>query len=263
MAQLAPGITFTGSLANLSAYKMRGSDKIILRTKGGASKRKIKRLPSFERTRELNAEFGGRATSTRWIRQAIRPLLPLADYNISGPLNALLKPIQDLDIKNEHGQRAILLSQQPSLLHGFQLNKRNPFDQIIRNPVTCTLSKDDCSAKIDLPSLLPGINFVVPGKFPFFSLTVVLGIIPDFVFHKYGYKTLGKYDFQFPAYKQTEWHLTTVGSTPQSIQLKIDKKIPDQSYSLIVSVGIRFGNPGVKEVEQIKHAGAAKILAVI
>jgi len=94
MAHISKGIVFTGSLANVSAYKMRGSDKIILRTKGGPSKKKIKHSPNFQNTRLLNAEFGGRATATKWIRKALRPLLPLADYNIAGPLNALLKPIQ-------------------------------------------------------------------------------------------------------------------------------------------------------------------------
>lgn len=70
MAQITQGLAFTGSISNLSAYKMRGSDKIILRTKGGPSKNMIKKSPRFEITRRLNVEFGGRATATKWIRNA-------------------------------------------------------------------------------------------------------------------------------------------------------------------------------------------------
>ena len=200
---------------------------------------------------------------TKWIRQALKPVLPLADYNIPGPLNALLKPIQEMDMGHDDGERSILLTKDPGLLQGFQLNKRNPFDQIIRNPVMCTLSKNDCSAQIDLPSLMPGINFVVPGRYPFFSFTIVLGIVPDLFFHRDGYKTSGNFDKLYPVSEQTDWHLTTTGVPAQSIQLKIDRKMPNESFSLMVAVGIRFGNPGVKNVEQVKYAGAGKILAVV
>jgi len=39
MAELLSGFEFTGRLGNITAYKMKGSDKIILRTRGGASKK--------------------------------------------------------------------------------------------------------------------------------------------------------------------------------------------------------------------------------
>ncbi len=48
---------FTGSMGVISAYRMRGYDKIIMRGKGGASKRKIKTSPDFETTRNLNSEW--------------------------------------------------------------------------------------------------------------------------------------------------------------------------------------------------------------
>ena len=74
---------------------MKGSDKIILRTKGGASKEKIKKGKEFATTRRLNSEFGGRAVASKYIMRSLFPLKALADYNIAGPLNALIKPIQD------------------------------------------------------------------------------------------------------------------------------------------------------------------------
>ena len=263
MAHLSHGLMFTGSLSNLSAYRMRGSDKIIVRTKGGPNKKQIKNDPNFHMTRRHNAEFGGRATATSWIRFALNPILKLADYNIAGPLNALVKPLQHLDTTNDLGKRNIYFSRQPGLLQGFQLNKRNPFDQIVRSPITCTLSKDEGTARIDIPLLIPGINLFVPGNFSYYSISAVLGILPDLDFHEQGYKDKSDGAIRQPVDKDTDWHLVSKGSGSQTIELTIKKPMAEVSFCLLVSVGIRFGNPGVEKVEQVKYAGAGKVLAVV
>ena len=54
MANLTGNFSFTGSISNLSAYKRRDLDKVILRTKGGARKEKIKKDPAFALTRKHN-----------------------------------------------------------------------------------------------------------------------------------------------------------------------------------------------------------------
>jgi hypothetical protein len=63
MARLISEIQFTGSLGNLSAYQMRGEKSVILRTKGGPSRRLIKTSKKFDLVRRYNAEFGGRSTA--------------------------------------------------------------------------------------------------------------------------------------------------------------------------------------------------------
>jgi hypothetical protein len=68
MAGQEPGLDFTGSLHNISAYKRRDMDTIIIRSKGGPSKRMIKSHPSFDLTRRNNKEFGGRSTASKLIR---------------------------------------------------------------------------------------------------------------------------------------------------------------------------------------------------
>src|SRR5215216_3917348 len=108
MARLNADLTFTGSLGNLSAYKRRDLDKIILRTKGGPSKRQIQESKNFEKTRCNNSEFGGRSIATRWIMFALWQQKQLADFNIAGPLNSLLRPIQVADVENELGKRNIV-----------------------------------------------------------------------------------------------------------------------------------------------------------
>ena len=93
MAKQQSGLGFTGSLHNISTYKRRDMDTIIIRLKGGPSKRMIKSNPSFELKRRINKEFGGRSTASKWIMRILYPLKPLSDYNISGPLNSALKPV--------------------------------------------------------------------------------------------------------------------------------------------------------------------------
>jgi hypothetical protein len=106
MGSLQGTLSFTGSLSNISAYTMRGHDKIILRTKGGASKNKIQTSPSFQATRNLNSEWRIVTKTAKLIRDGLTALKPLADYNISGPLNALVKKIQSCDTQNPKGKRA-------------------------------------------------------------------------------------------------------------------------------------------------------------
>jgi len=264
MAQVASNFDFTGPLGNLTAYKMRGIDKTILRTKGGATKEKIKTHPNFRVTRLQNAEFGGRSALSKRIREMLWPQPALADFNISGPINALIKPIQLLDKENPLGKRNIIISENPHLLEGFNLNRRAPIDSIIRSPLLGLVFRDTKSARLKIHELVPGINFFVPGKYPFFSITAVLGIVPDLFFSEAGYKPSSKaYDDLGPLESSTEWHSVMEGAEATELDLQLTNGAPDESFSLMLSVGIRFGTIGIGgAIQQIPHAGAAKILAV-
>jgi hypothetical protein len=209
MARLTSDILFTGSLGSISAYKMRGSDQIILRRKGGPNPHHIKTSPSFELVRRNNTEFSGRAAASRWIMNMLWPQKALADYNIAGPLNALVKPIQELDTQSAFGQRHVRLSENKDLLQGFSLNRKNSFDSVIRNAVPYTLSRATGTATVEVPELLPGVNFFPRKDAPFYSIQLVLGVVPDLFYRD------GKYLPSSPAYQQstfvvssTDWHTT-------------------------------------------------------
>jgi hypothetical protein len=110
MGKFHPPFSFTGSVGNISVYKIRGSDEPVVRTKGGPTKKQIETKPSFATTRKNNKEFGGRARIAGQVLDILRPLKYLADYNLAGPLNTLFKPIQEMDTVNVHGQRNIELT---------------------------------------------------------------------------------------------------------------------------------------------------------
>jgi len=262
MAKLSASFEFIGPISNLSAYRMRGVDGIILRKKGGASKSVIKRSYKFELTRKANAEFGGRSAAGKWARAVLHRQKPLADYNISGPINALLLAAQKMDTVNLFGKRNVLLSKIPWLLDGFSLNRTTPFDSIIRTPLLYTISRNELSAHIEIPQLRPGINFHTKEKHPFYSLVVSLGIVPDLFFSRDDYRPSSKkYKQDDAAVVDTSWYPVLQGSEAISLDMKYRGTPPDQSFTLLLSIGIRFGTmPDGKTVQGVPYAGAAKIL---
>jgi len=265
MAKLNPPLNFTGSLGNLSAYRMRGHDHIILRTKGGASREKIRTSPAFEQVRRNNAEFSGRAVMSKWIMNALRPLKALADYNIAGPLNALVKPIQALDTKSEWGKRHVQLSSHKSLLEGFSLNRKNHFDAVLRTAIPLTVSREARTAQLTIPALVPGINFYPPPHQSVYSLVAVWGILPDVFF------TDGKYLPSSPSYSEltytmasTPWQPIANTSDEASLKLDLNFTPPDEFFSLMLSLGIRYGEfRNTDEIVQKRYVGSAKIVKLV
>jgi len=261
MAILSGGITFTGALGNLSAYKVKGSDKIIIRSKGGASKEQILHSPRFQRTRENNAEFGGCGYAGKAIRQVLFPLKHLADYNFTPTLNKLAKSIQLLDDVNDRGKRSILLSRYHYLLEGFQLNQKNPFDSMLRHPVRCEVERETGSATIALPQLLPGLNLMMPWQYPFYRFVATLGLVEDISYKEDHYKsneaTLP------PVSAVTAWQSVKQSFEAQHMTLQLhDLTKLDDTKTMLVGIGIEMGTPISSQViDRAKYAGAAKILA--
>lgn len=264
MAKLTAGFSFTGPIDNITAYKMKGVDGIILRKKGGASKNRIKRSPDFANTRKLNAEFSGSSIAGKWLRLALGQQKLVADYNISGPINALMTIAQKQDSIHERGKRNVLLSTIPELLNGFSLNRGTPFDSIIRMPLTCSVSREGLSAHIDLPELRPGINFHSNEKHPFYRLVATLGIVPDFFSGGRRYQPSSRAYTEGATAIKTDWYPVLQGSPASTLDIRHTAVPPDQSFTLVLAIGICFGAvPAAGDVHQVKGAGAAKILTAI
>ena len=105
----------------------------------------------------------------------------LADYNISAELNKIAKMIQLLDPEGKRGERSILLSKHCHSLEGFNLNRNVIFDGVVRRPLSSSISREALSAILELPEMNPGLDFYIPGRLPLFSITAVLGVVPDMV----------------------------------------------------------------------------------
>ena len=264
MAKLAAGVSFTGRIGNLSAYKMRGVEGIVLRQKGGASKEKIKTSADFVRTRELNSEFGGRSRASKWLRGTLVHQRHIADFNLAGPLNALMKPVQALDTENNRGKRNIVLSKNPHLLEGFSLNRKTYLDSIIRSPLAWSISRETLSARIDIPALMPGFNFFTTEKYPLYTIVASLGIMPDLFYTGNGYKPSSlDYMLNNTQAADTGWLPVLKGSPALSLAITLPKPPPDQSFSLVLAVGVRYGTMRDTGVAgPVNYVGAARIVAM-
>ncbi len=262
MGQLHSSFDFTGKLGNISAYKRRDSDKIIIRTKGGPTKNQMKTSPDFKIARQNSSEFGGRSTASKWVRRMLDPLPSVSDYNISGPLTAIINPIQALDTVHGRGQRDILFSKDSSLLHGFNLNKRNTFDSILRTPLSYGIDRASVSATVGTPQLVPTINFFNPGKHAFYSIVAVIGVLPDLFYSKKGYTSKWKNEaYYWGKSIASEWFSSLEGSKPFTLSVQYTLALPTQSFALMLSVGIKFGTMGIGgAIQQVPYAGAAKIV---
>lgn len=260
MAILKGNIEFTGSIGNLSAYKMRGSEKTILRTKGGADKKKILKSPSFKLTRENFTEFSGCAKLAGCIRRSMLVMAPLADYNYTPFLSSLAKTIQTLDLESKRGERKILLSKHRNLLTGFSLNKKTSFESIVRHPVTCQIDRNSVKAIIKLPELMPGVNLITGKQYPLFRFIVNLACVADPVFRLKGYF------IQEPgsSHVYTNWYHSSqlFNAMELIVQLKDSTTLKDDK-TLILSLGLQMGMPVSDSViNPVKYAGCARIMAV-
>ena len=265
MGKLEEGIFFTGSVGNLTAYRMRGVDKIIIRKKGGPTKKEIKEGRNFARTRETNAEFGGRATASRWIMRMMTPLKALADYNIAGPLNRLTTAVQRADVTHSKGTRSVALSRYPGVLEGFSLNKQAMFDSVVRAPLSVTIDHETLTARISFPELVPSINFMPDRRHAYYSFIAVLGRIPDLHYTPEGYRPENGEHPQStsPSDYTTPWHPAVGIFAGTTVEIKLPTPPAGSPFTLMVSVGIRYGAPTeMDKIRQVERAGSAKVLRV-
>jgi hypothetical protein len=261
MARLTSEITFTGSLGNLSAYKMRGSDKIIIRKKGGASKEKIRRAPQFDLTRRYGAEFGGRSRMASNIIHKLGPLKMTNDYSLMGPLNKLLKAAQVMDTDSALGKRHVLLSKNPTVVEGFPMNRRITMESVIRSPIAYTLSREKMEATIELPALNTDTNFIPDLRYAAFRWVMIAMAIPDFYFDPLtGYRPRPD-AFEAEQSKITDWYMVRSGAPATTVSISLGNKPEEDDFTLLLAVGIVYGHyVDSQKIAEVKHVGCGKIL---
>jgi hypothetical protein len=263
MAKLK-GIQFTGKIGEVTAYTRAGVDGIIVRTSEGIDGKRVKLGEEFVRTRENNAEFGGCATTSSAVRSALISLVPLEDYNILPQLNKVFRLVQVMDKESNRGERHVLLSKEPRILEGFSLNRKVSFDSILRSNLVYTLSRETYSATIDIPTLVHDINLVPSQQHAMFQVVATLGIVPDMKYTKNGYTPVNELASGYVA-ANTPWHAVKGGMAATTLELNIPNPPTNgEALSLVLSVGIAFGEMITNTVvQQVKRAGAAKILGVV
>ncbi|MBT1685140.1 hypothetical protein [Dawidia soli] len=258
---------FTGKLDKFSAYRMRGVDKIVLRRKGGPSGEKVKTAESFKNTRCTMSEFGGCSRHGSYVRKALLQIRHLADYNFGSDINSVMRQVQLRDSTGEWGRRRITLSEHPRLLEGFSTTQKAPsFDSVVRAPIYYTMDRQKRSARVDLPELLRDINYHPRNDHAMFRLTVTLGIVPDVTYDVPAKEYLPP-KWYSRAYNSisvsTDWNPSLEGMERTTLELAMNVLPPDDSWTLMLSIGIEYGAFREKgTIGQVKRFGAATILAL-
>jgi hypothetical protein len=266
MGNIISGTDFTGSIGPITVYKMRGHDKLVIRSKGGPSKRRIKTHPNFNATRSLNQEWKLVTGVAKNIRMDLSAISQLADYNISGPLNALVKKIQTSDTINEKGKRSILFSRYPEIISGFQFNRQTLFDSIVRLPLEVNIDKTAALATVTVPILQPAIHFFPNPRYAYYRLVIDMGAASDQVWNEesMSFKSLSA---PLPEYKHLFTGWVPASSTQPAAAYQLAPFL--EFYSgpdmiLILGAGIQYGMPSPDgSIQPVPYAGAARILKCV
>lgn len=264
MAKASFGFPVGGSFGDYSMYKMKGVEKMIIRSKGGASKERIKTDPVFETVRYNNSEFAGCGKAAANFRRAFFPISHLADYNYTGYLVTLSKIIQKLDTLSLQGQRSILFSRNRHIMHGFSFNTQRTFDSLIRNTTMFAFNRNELKASVILPQLFPKVNIINTWELSWFRLVVVLGLVPDMIYSEGGYVQATQQVLPDPMRFITEWQSTNVVAQEREVVLKLPGNTAlDNSVSMVLSIGAEFGRAlSDTVIYPVKYSGSAKILSM-
>ena len=269
MATSKNGIQMQGSIANMSMYKLHGTDRIVYRSKGGPSKKKIKTSPKFEKVRLNNSEWAGCARMGKNIRLRFEVMKRVEDYPVTGALNAICKQIQKLDTENKQGRRAIRLSKHKDLLSGFSFSNKQLLESVLRAPLDISLDRVTGEARIEIPVLNTGMYLYNFRKLPYYRIVANLSGVCDMQMPE----GMDKYETPYTGYLdkvngiyESEW-IQTVGVQPAlSIRLQyplVEDPVPEE-VSLLLCLSIEFGTPGLNNIPlPVKYAGTGKIVKIV
>jgi hypothetical protein len=268
MAIVKGPIVFTGSFGNASFYTRRGSDKVIVRTKGGASKEKIKSSPKFAGLRLQQKEWKGCTGFASILRYAFGGLHRLADYNLTPVLNGFAKNLQKTDIVNEIGKRDICLSGLQYTLENFNFNRQYPFNTVLRVSVHGNIDRETGMASVQVPRINTEMDVQNVQRLPYFRLIVALGVVSDVKWDEVGseFKAVVPEVHGISIVNTGNWLPAENVLIPQTITVQLDESSLQQITSdctLVLSMAIEFGKVGFTGAPQeVKYAGCGRVVKV-
>lgn len=268
MAIIKPPFEMTGSISGISFYKRYGSDKVYMRTKGGAKKFTILNSPKFKKLRVHFPEWAACIKMSRVLCGTMDSVIHLADFNVSATMNGLSKKMMAPDKDHPIGQRTIQLSACRYMLDDFQLNKIHTFASILHVTPSWEIKRETMEATVKIPYINTAIHLVNPFNYPFFRIITILGIASDMVFEEETKKytpTLTKKNGCIDV-QRTGWYSTNRVIEPQELNpnfVKLSNLSERTDISLVLSIGVEFGKPDQDgQPLQVKRAGGARVLGV-
>lgn len=268
MAIVKGPFQITGSVSGLSFYTRRDSDKVIMRTKGGANADKIKKLPQYEGFRNQQKEWSGCTKLVSAIRMALGGLHRAADYNITATLNGVANKMQKADSEGEKGMRPVLLSSYIHWIAGFNFNRKQVFNSVLGVSLQSGIDRDTLKGTVSFPYINTATDLQNPRSLAYFRLVVALGAVSDMAFdaqqRDYSPVVPEVHGASFVA--ESAWFpaVGVVEAFSLAVEMPENLKAHMQvAVSLLLSVAVEFGSVGYDgQPAAVKYAASGKILAV-
>jgi len=262
-------IQITGGISGASFYTMAGSEKVIMRTKGGPTKKQITKGANFEILRKNQVEWGACVQFARGVRHAVDGVYRLADYNLSPTWTGMGKNIIKMDKESELGKRKLLITEYKEALEGFNFNKKFPFNTVLRALPVVELNREQMEAVVKFSRINTEFDLLNVQKLPYFRLILVLGTVSNILyqpenFNKYNPSNTAKHGSSVS--KTTDW--LSCNDIIQNLQICVQYNAVslthiNEEITVLLSIGIEFGMVGLGgSIHEVKKAGCAKILCV-
>ena len=261
-------MTMNGGVGNVTFYTQRGTNKVIMRTKGGATREKIAANPKFEGLRKHQKEFGVCSKFGKYTRSAFGDLRRVADYNLSAVLTGIGRNIMKLDTTSEAGKRALCLSQNKGALEGLNFNRTNPLTSVLRVFPRVDLDRENLRGVFTIPRINTDMDLMNFQKLPFFRLNVAIGAMTDMAYNP----TTGKYEpmviemYGISVTLTGKWYSTRSVLPEHSLTVALPVERTEfltPNVSILLSMAVEFGNVGTDgEPVEVKYAGSGKVVKV-
>lgn len=264
MATLNGSLQFTGTLGDVTGYKLPGSDKIHLRTKGGVSKERLQTDPSFELTRKNASEFGGCGKAVALLRQAVLPVIHLKQkgFKMTNAAFKIIKFIQKSDITGEKGKRAIRFSEYKSYLKGFNLHGKYNTGDLHGYSHFADINRSTGTATVTIPAMEDRMWPYKQLQQPMYRFIIHLGVLPDLEYINEQYQAPPKPDLPYATTVYTPWRYTRQNYAAEQFMLQLEKMdLLQSNMTILLSIGIEMGTPISETIVQATPgAGCAQVL---
>ena len=175
MAQQEGIIKLKGKIGDLSFYKTK--DGYQARKKGGASAKRIKNDPRYQRTRENMAEFAEVCSASKRMRDVLRAMIMLAhDPKMVSRLIARVYRMMKFDLINLRGERKVN-NKSLVLLKDFNFNEMAPMHNVLLVKPLTVVNRETGSIELQIPEILPGVHLMGPKGISHFRITIGVAAI--------------------------------------------------------------------------------------
>ena len=249
MGTLKGPLQFTGSVGNFRCYYDPARGKYTIATKGGQTREQIENNPNFIRQLENMNEFKLSAMWASMLQKSLSTIDHLHWGYYFPKINAMGKTIIKHDAIGIRGFRSLESSKVAGLLKTINFNKLHPFDEVLTQPISVSLSDNKQTITLKILGLSPFRHIKWPGGFASFRITLATAILPDWHWNakEQTFKPVIMDSRLLSKAAFTEWYSKTTDAKDVILQASFAQPALQQAGStIVVALGIEFSKTKVE-----------------